>query len=311
MQKVAIIGAGNVGGQIAAFLIREDGISDILLLDTLASIAKGKALDLEDAASVLRKSFNIEGSDDFSLLKDASIIVVTAGLARRPGMSRDDLLAKNSEIIKDVSMKIKKYAVNPVIIVVTNPVDLLTYLVSKVTGFKKNRVFGMGVSLDSARMANLIRRKLGVEISKIETLVLGSHGQTMVPILSLTKVQGREIKKLLQEDDIKKLAKDTIERGASIVGHLGSGSAYLGPAQAVCDIIRAIIYDEKRLIGSCCYLSGEYGVKDLYLGAPAKIGKDGVEEIVGLELSSEEKEAFLKSADSIRKLSIEVHKNNR
>lgn len=301
MQKVAIIGAGNVGGQIAAFLIKE-GVANILLLDVLKGIAKGKALDLEDYASVLRQDSSIEGSDDFSLLKDASIVVVTAGLARRPGMNRDELLAKNSEIIKDISLKIKKYAENPIVIVVTNPVDLLTYLVSKVTGFKKNRVFGMGVSLDSARMANLIHKKLGVPVSEIEAFVLGSHGQTMVPILSLTKVKGKEIGKLLDESALKKIAKDTIERGASIVGHLGSGSAYLGPAQAVCDIIRAIIYDEKRLIGACCYLSGEYGVEDLYLGNLAKIGKEGVEEIVELRLSKEEKEAFLKSADSIRKL---------
>lgn len=300
MQKVAIIGAGNVGGQIATLLIKE-GITDILLLDVAEGIAKGKGLDLEDYASILKRDCLIESGSDFSLLKDASIIVITAGLSRRPGMSRDELLAKNSDIIKDVSLKIKKYSANPIVIVVTNPVDLLTYLTSSITGFKKNRVFGMGVSLDSARMANLIHKKLNIPVPEIEPFVLGSHGQTMVPMLSLTKVREESIEKLLSQDALKKLAQDTIERGASIVSHLGSGSAYVGPAGAVCDIIKAVVYDEQRLINTCCYLNGEYGVQDLYLGVPARIGKDGVSEIIEVSLSQEEKEAFLKSADSIRK----------
>lgn len=299
MQKIVIIGAGNVGGQIALFLINEAPVH-IILLDLVKGLGKGKSLDLEDAAGVLRHDCIVEGSDDFSLLKDADIIVITAGLARQPGMARDDLLRKNSEIIRDVSLKIKEFVQNPIVIVVTNPVDLMTYLVSRITGFDKKRVFGMGISLDAARFANLIRSELSVPLSTVEAVVIGSHGQTMVPLASLSKVSGAGIERLINREIVAKLARATIERGASIVAHLGSGSAYFGPAAAVCNIIRAIARDEKRIIGVCAYLNGEYGINELYIGVPARIGKDGVEAVIELELSKEEKEAFLKSCDSIR-----------
>lgn len=299
MQKIVIIGAGNVGGQTALFLINEAPVH-IILLDLVKGLGKGKALDLEDAAGVLKADCIIEGSDDFSLLKDADIIVITAGLARQPGMARDDLLRKNSEIIRDVSLKIKEFVQNPIVIVVTNPVDLMTYLVSRITGFDKKRVFGMGISLDAARFANLIRNELSVPLSTVEAVVIGSHGQTMVPLASLSKVSGAGIERLINREIVAKLARATIERGASIVAHLGSGSAYFGPAAAVGNIIRAIARDEKRIIGVCAYLNGEYGINGLYIGVPARIGKDGVEAVIELELSKEEKEAFVKSCDSIR-----------
>ena len=318
MRKIVIIGAGNVGGQIALFLINE-APAHIILLDVVIGLVKGKALDLEDAAGVLKRDCVIEGSDDFSLLKDADIIVVTAGLARQPGMSRDDLLRKNSEIIRDVSLKIKEFAPlettgqpgkgkmplterakNPIVIVVTNPVDLMTYLVSRLTGFDKKRVFGMGISLDAARFANLIRESLSIPVSTVEAMVMGSHGQTMVPLASLSKARGAPIERLINREIAAKLARATVERGASIVAHLGSGSAYFGPAAAVCNIIRAIARDEKRIIGVCAYLNGEYGINGLHIGVPARIGKDGVEAVIELKLSKEEKEAFVKSCDSIR-----------
>lgn len=305
MQKIVIIGAGNAGGQIALFLINE-APAHIILLDVVIGLGKGKALDLEDAAGILGNDCVIEGSDDFSLLKDADIIVITAGLARKHGMARDDLLRKNSEIIRDVSLKIKEFAPlggqakNPIVIVVTNPVDLMTYLVSRITCFDKKRVFGMGISLDAARFANLIRSELNVPVSTVEAVVMGSHGQTMAPVASLSKVSGAQIERLMNREIVAKLARATVERGASIVAHLGSGSAYFGPAAAVCNIISAIAGDEKRIIGVCAYLNGEYGINGLYIGVPARIGKDGVESVIELELSKEEKEAFLKSCDSIR-----------
>ena len=299
MQKIVIIGAGNVGGQIALFLINE-APAHIILLDVVIGLGKGKALDLEDAAGVLKADCIVEGSDDFSLLKHAEIIVITAGLARQPGMQRDDLLRKNSEIIRDISLKIKEFAKNPIIIVVTNPVDLMTYLVSRLTGFDKKRVFGMGISLDAARFANLIRQSLNVPLSAVEAVVMGSHGQTMVPVASLSMVSGAQIERLINPEIVAKLARATVERGASIVAHLGSGSAYFGPAAAVCNIIRAIAKDEKRIIGGCAYLNGEYGINRLYIGVPARIGQDGVEAVIELKLSKEEKEAFVKSCDSIR-----------
>src|SRR3989338_1196133 len=287
MQKIAIIGAGNVGGQIAAFLIKE-GPVDVLLLDVVKGLAKGKALDLEDCASVLKQDCVIKGSEDFSLLKDRDIIVLTAGMSRKPGMSRDDLL------------KIKEYASGKIVLVITNPVDLMTCLTARITGFPKNKVFGMGVSLDSARFANLIREELKVPVTSIEAVVIGSHGQAMVPAPNQTQVSGVRIERLVSEGIITKLARETVERGASIVGPLGSGSAYYGPAAAACVIIKAIINDEKRVLGVCAYLDGKYDIKDLYLGVPARIGKQGIEEVIEIELSENEKKQLLGSAESIR-----------
>lgn len=299
MQKIAIVGSGNVGGHIALSLIGE-GAANLVLLDVASGLAKGKALDLEDAASVLKRDCRIEAGSDFSLLKDAGIIVITAGLARKPGMSRDDLLKKNSEIVKDISSQIKKYAANPIVIVITNPVDLMTYLAAEATGFEKKRVFGMGVSLDGARFANLIHNELQAPVSHIEAVVIGSHGQTMVPAPHMTKVSGARLERLVDKKILGHLVKSTVERGASIVAHLGSGSAYFGPAAAATCLIRAIVKDEKRIIGACAYLNGEYGIKGLYIGVPARIGKDGVEGIIELELNAEERSAFLASAESIR-----------
>ena len=299
MQKIAIIGAGNVGGQLALFLIKE-GPLNILLLDVARGLAKGKAMDLEDCASVLRQDFIIEGSDDFSLLENSDIVIITAGLARKPGMSREDLLKKNSEIIRDVSLKIKEFTPQSIVIVVTNPVDLMTHLVAKVTGFPKNRVFGMGVSLDAARFANLIRSELNVSLTGIEAVVIGSHGQAMVVLPQQTQVSGVRIERLMNEPRVAKLIQATIERGALIVAHLASGSAYFAPAAATCSIIQAIVKDEKRVIGVCAYLNGEYNISDLYLGVPARIGKEGVEGVVEIELNRQEKEQLLNSAESVR-----------
>lgn len=309
MQKIAIIGAGNVGGQIALFLVKE-GPVNILLLDVVKGLAKGKAFDLEDCASVLKHDLSIEGSDDFSLLRSAGIIVIAAGLARKPGMSRDDLLRKNAGIIKDISLKIKEFgSSNPIILVVTNPVDLMTHLVSRITGFGKKRVFGMGISLDAARFTNLISAELNVPVSSIEAVVIGSHGQAMVPAPGMTRVSGARLERLLNAAAMSKLAQATVERGADIVSHLGSGSAYFGPAAAASSIIKSIVKDEKRVTGVCAYLNGEYGIKGLYIGVPARIGKDGVENIIELELNPKEKEAFLKSAESIRQQIDQLTKN--
>ena len=300
MQKIAIIGSGNVGSQVAMLLVRDAMASDILLLDIVKGLAKGKALDLEDYASLIRHDCDIEGSDDFFLLKDSGIVVVTAGLARKPGMTRDDLLQKNSRIISDVSLKIKQYAGSSVVIIVTNPVDIMTSLAQKETGFSENKVFGMGIGLDSGRFANLIAKELNVPIGDIDPVVIGSHGQSMVPLPRLTRVTGTGLERLLNSAIVEKLTQETVERGASIVANLGSGSAFFAPAQAVVTIVKAILKDEKRVIGVCAYLSGEYGESGLYLGVPARVGKNGIEGIVELELNDKEKEAFRKSAQSIR-----------
>ena len=299
MQKTAIIGAGNVGGQ-TALLLMQAGIRDILLLDVAGGLAKGKALDLEDCASIFKRDCVIEGSDDFSLLKECSVVIITAGLARKPGMTRDDLLRKNSEIVSGIALKVKEYAHTSIVLVVTNPVDIMTSLVAKVTGFDTKRVFGMGVSLDGARFANIIHQELKIPVTAIEAVVIGNHGQTMVPAPALTQVSGKPLATLMNKEAVARLTQATVERGAAIVGYLGSGSACFAPAAAIADIVKAIVNDEKRALGVCAYLQGEYGVKDVYLGVMAYIGKHGIEKIVELKLSPEEKDAFHKSADSVR-----------
>ncbi len=281
-------------------LLVKEGIGDCLLLDVAKGLAKGKALDLQDFASLCKQDCLIEGSDDFSLLKNSDIVVITAGLARKPGMTRDDLLKINSGIIRDVSLKIKEFTNNPIVITITNPVDLMVSLVYKFTGFDKKRVFGMGVSLDAGRFANLIHQALNASVKNIEPVVVASHGQAMLPLGRLTKVSGKSLDALVSPLDAARLKQETVDRGASIVAALGSGSAYFAPAMATVEIISAIAKDEKRVIGVCAYLDGEYGVQGLYLGVPACIGKSGVEKIIELELNAQEKEAFAQSAETIR-----------
>lgn len=300
MRKITIIGAGNVGSQAALFFLRE-GLSNILLIDTVRGLAKGKAFDLQDCAGVLKLDSHIEGTEDFSRLEDSSVVVITAGLARRPGMSREDLLKINADILIDVSLKIKNYCPEAIVVVVTNPLDLMVHLVSHTTGFDKGRVLGMGAGLDAARFANLVHEELKVPVSVVEASVVGSHGQAMVPVSSLTLVSGARVERLISPEIARRICKHTVERGASIVSHLGAGSSFFAPAAAITEIVRALMNDEKKVIGVCAYLNGQYGIKDLYLGVPARIGKNGVEEIIELELSAQERESLLNSARDIRR----------
>ncbi|MDD2654291.1 MAG: malate dehydrogenase, partial [Candidatus Omnitrophica bacterium] len=225
MPKVAIIGAGNVGS-LAAMRIVEEAIADVVLIDIAKDIAKGKSLDLEDSLSVFRVDSKIKSTEDFSQVKDADVIVITAGFPRKPGMTREDLLNKNVEIIKDVALKIKSLNSKAVIIILTNPVDLMTQVFYKITNFDARKVIGLGASLDSARFANLISQELNVPVSKIDALVVGVHGKGMLPLARFTKVGGKILADLLDEKKINELTEATVSRGATIVAHLGSGSAY-------------------------------------------------------------------------------------
>ncbi|MDD2679469.1 MAG: malate dehydrogenase [Candidatus Omnitrophica bacterium] len=299
--KISIVGAGNVGA-LSAMRIAQYNLGDIFLIDIVKGLAEGKALDLADAQAVLGIDYNIRGSDDFNNIKDSDIVVVTAGLARKPGMTREELLARNSQILKEVCLNIKKLAPRAVVIIVTNPLDLMTYLALKVTGFAKNKVLGMGSSLDSSRFANLISQELKLPASSIEAMVAGAHGEGMLPLAKQTKIKGVNLEEFLSDEKTACLTKKTVERGAQIVALLGSGSAFFAPSAAVAQMVRVIAKDEKRILGACAYLDGEYGIKDICIGVPCRLGKAGIEKIIELELTAKEKKELLRSAEAMRGL---------
>lgn len=298
--KVSVIGAGAVGAMLAMRVV-ESGLADVVLLDILKDAAIGKSLDILDASPVIGHEQFIRGTGDYAAIAGSDIVVVTAGLSRRPGMTREELASKNASIVKDVSSKIKEYAPSTIVIVVTNPLDAMTYLAFKTTGFKREHVFGMAGVLDGSRLIRLLADELKVKRSSVETCILGSHGDTMVPLLSHTRVSGRPIQELLPREKIDEIIKRARDRGAEIVGLLGAGSAYFSPSAAAFKMINAILNDTKEMLVVSACLNGEYGLKDIAIGVPCKIGRLGIEKIVELDLTEEEKGAFLKSAEVIRK----------
>ncbi|MGB9612947.1 MAG: malate dehydrogenase [Candidatus Margulisiibacteriota bacterium] len=297
--KVSIIGAGNVGSQ-CAYRLAQLEIAEIILLDILQGLPQGKALDMCQAAAVDKFEPLILGTNNYEDTKNSSVVVITAGLARKPGMSREDLIVKNAEIVKEVVEKVIKFSPNAVLLVVTNPLDIMTYYAYQISGFPANRVLGMAPVLDAARMAYFISQALKVSIKEIYAEVLGSHGDLMVPIPRLSSVQGKPITELLTVEQIAQIVKKTKEGGAEIVNLLKTGSAYYAPGSSAAKMVEAIIKDQKEVMGTCCYLNGPYGLNNVYLGVPAKLGKNGVEEIIEIELTSEEKSALLKAAESVK-----------
>ncbi len=283
-------------GSLTAMRIAADGLGDVLLIDVVKGKALGLALDLEDAAAVLKYNYNIKGSDDIRQLKNSDIVVVTAGLARKPGMSREELLAKNAMILKSVCLNIKELARNAIVVVVTNPLDIMTLYALRITGFKPNKLFGMGSSLDTARFANLIAQELNLPSTDIEAVVIGAHGEEMLPLPRFTKVKGVLLDEFIDDKKIESLVRRTIGRGAEIVDSLGTGSAFFAPSAAIAAIVKTIVKDEKRTIGLCSYLNGEYGIKDTCIGVPCRLGKHGIEEVIELDLTPEEKARLIESA---------------
>ncbi|MFH0762442.1 MAG: malate dehydrogenase [Candidatus Omnitrophota bacterium] len=297
--KISIIGAGNVGS-LSALRIAQEGLGDIVLVDIVKGLAKAKAYDLEDARQILKYDYNIEGAEEMSRISGSDIIVVTAGFPRRPGMAREELVNKNAAILKGICLDIKELAPEALVVIVTNPLDLMTYFALKVTGFKPGRLFGMGISLDASRFANLISKELNIPAGGIEATVIGSHGQGMLPLPNHTRIKGIKLDEFMDDKKIEDLLRKTVERGAEIVSLLGAGSAYFAPSAAITQIVRAIAKDEKRILGVCAYLGGEYGIKDTCLGVPCRIGRNGIEQIVELELAAEEREKLHTSAESLR-----------
>jgi len=298
--KVTVIGAGNVGATTAQ-RVAEAGLADVVLVDIVEGLPQGKGLDLAEAAPVVSHDARITGTNDYAETAGSDVIVVTSGLARQPGMSRDDLLIKNAGIVKAVVQASASQSPNAVLIVVTNPLDAMCHVAMQASGFPRERVLGMAGVLDSARFRTFIAEELGVSVADTSAFVLGGHGDTMVPLPRYSTVAGIPITDLLTADRIQALVDRTANGGAEIVGLLKTGSAFYAPAASAISMAEAYLKDKKRVIPCAALLNGEYGVKGLYIGVPVVIGKDGVEKIVELPLDTESRIQMQKTAGSIQK----------
>jgi len=298
MSKISIIGAGNVGG-LSALRILSEGLGEVVLLDKLKNIAQAKVLDLKDSQAIMQQQYSLLATDDIAQIKDSQVVVITAGLTRSPEMTREELLMKNAQIVKEIALGIKQYSPQAVVIVVTNPLDILTYLVLKITGFSPVKVFGMGTSLDTSRYTNLIAEELNVKIEDIQALVIGSHGEGMLPLARLAKVKGKPLRQFMDEAKIKLLNERVLKRGLEIVTLLKSGSAYFAPSAAIAELVRIVLKDERLIRPVSCYCNGEYGLEDICIGLPCSLGKAGIEKIIPLELDESEIAFLKKSGEAI------------
>lgn len=301
MAKVSIIGAGFVGATLAHWLAIKN-IEEIVLLDMAEGLAKGKALDLQQAMPIFGSSSKIFGTSDYKNTKNSDIIVITAGTARKPGMSRDELLEVNAGIVKECAEKSSRCSPGAIIIVVTNPLDAMVFVAWKASKFPSKRVIGMAGILDSSRMRSFIAEKLNASHLEINALVLGGHGDSMVPIMRLANVNGVPAAELLSQKILNQIIERTRDSGAEIVKLLQTGSAYYAPSCAVMQMIESILHDQKRVLSCASYLNGEYGVKGLFIGVPVVLGKSGVEKVIEIQLTSAEKRAFKKTAEHVRSL---------
>ena len=302
-KKISVIGGGFTGAT-AAFLAAQKELGDVVLVDIPATEnpTKGKALDMWEAAPIQGYDSYVKGTSDYAHTADSDVVLITAGVARKPGMSRDDLVQINQKVMVSVSEQIAKYSPNATIIVLTNPVDAMTYTVYKTTGFPKNRVIGQSGVLDTARFRAFIAEELNISVKDITGFVLGGHGDTMVPLTRYSFAGGIPLETLISADRLEEIVNRTRNGGAEIVNLLGNGSAYYAPAAAMVEMAEAILKDQKRVLPSIAYLEGEYGYKDLYLGVPTLLGADGVERIFELELTEDEKNALQISANAVKEV---------
>lgn len=298
-KKIAVIGAGNVGASCAMY-IAEANIADVVMLDINEGVAKGKALDLTEAGPVRGYNAMITGTSDYKDLAGSDIVIVTAGLPRKPGMTREDLLKMNADIVGSVAQNIKTYAPKSIVIVVSNPLDLMTYHMFKVTGFPSNRVVGQAGVLDSIRFRSFVAMELGVAMTDTQALVMGGHGDTMVPLPRYSTVAGVPITELISADRIKAICDRAVDGGGEIVRLLQTGSAFYAPAAASVDMCKAIFSDEKRVLCASALMNGNFGLSDLYIGVPVVLGANGIEKILDIKLSAEESAALKKSADTYK-----------
>ena len=301
-KKATVIGAGNVGAT-AAMRLAEKELADVVLLDILEGVPAGKALDLTEAGPIEKHDARIIGaSGDYGPAKDSDIVIITAGIPRKPGMSRDDLLSTNMGIMASVTKEVAAVAPNAIFIIVSNPLDAMCHVAYDVSGFPKNRVIGMAGVLDSARFRAFIAMELNVSVENTHAFVLGGHGDTMVPLPRYSTVAGIPITELLPKERIDALVERTRTGGAEIVGLLKTGSAYYAPSSAAVEMAEAILKDKKKILPCAACLNGEYGIHDLFIGVPVKLGENGVEEIIEIELTNAEKAALDHSAEAVRKL---------
>ena len=299
--KVTVIGAGNVGATAAQRAAEKD-FADVVLIDIVEGMPQGKALDLSEARPVEKHDASIIGANDYSLAAGSDVVIITAGIARKPGMSRDDLMTTNAKIVKNVAQEIAKVAPDCVIIIVSNPLDAMCHVAQEASGFPRERVIGMAGVLDSARFRYFISEALDVSVENTHAFVLGGHGDTMVPLPRYSNVAGVPITELLPADKIEALVERTRTGGAEIVSLLKTGSAYYAPASSAVEMAEAIIKDKKKVLPCAVNLQGEYGLTDLYIGVPVKLGKGGLIEVMEINLTDDEKAALMKSADAVKGL---------
>jgi len=303
-KKVTVIGAGNVGAT-CAHRLADKQLGDVVLIDILEGVPQGKALDLLEAGPIEGYDVRVKGTNDYADTANSDVVVMTAGFPRKPGMSRDDLLKKNYEVVKSTIEKVVKVSPEAILILVTNPLDAMAQTALRVSGFSKNRVIGMAGILDTARYRTFIAEALNVSVQNVQGFVLGGHGDTMVPVPRYTTVAGIPVGELMPKDKLDAIIERTRKGGGEIVSYLKTGSAFYAPSAAAVEMVEAIFYDRKKILPCAAYLEGEYGINGLYVGVPVKLGKNGIEEIIQIKLSAEEQAALQKSADSVKEL-VEV-----
>jgi malate dehydrogenase len=301
MNKISIIGAGNVGA-LCAQRIADRGYADIVLLDIIEGLAQGKGLDILESQPVPGLDTRIIGTNRYQETAGSDVVIITSGVARKPGMTRDDLLLTNMKIVSEVTRKVVNHSSDPIIIVATNPVDAMTYLARHISGLPRNRVFGLSGVLDTSRLRSFIAEELNVSVEDVFACILGQHGDASVVIPRLTTVYGIPITRLLPRETVDRLVERTIKGGAEIVGLLKTGSASFAPSAAIAQMVDAVILDKKKTLPCAACLEGEYGLRDTVIGVPVKLGRDGIEQVIELELTDEERAALAGSADVVREM---------
>src|SRR5437879_1160449 len=300
MNKITVVGAGNVGATAAQRLAEKELARSVVLVDVIEGIPQGKALDQWESAPIEGFDTRVVGANDYKAAAGSEIVVGTAGIARKPGMSRDDLVRTNAEIVRQVSQQIKQHCPNAIVLVVSNPLDVMCWVTKQVTGFPRERVIGMAGVLDTARYRAFLAEALDVSVEDIQAMVLGGHGDTMVPLVSYTTVSGIPVGQLLDQATLDKIVERTRNGGAEIVAFLKTGSAYYAPSAAVTQMVEAIALDKKRVLPCAAWLQGEYGLSGVYCGVPCKLGRNGLEKILDVNLSSDELAALKTAADAVR-----------
>ena len=306
MKKISLIGAGNIGTILAYNLSRKQ-IGPITMVDVVEGLAKGKCLDLSQSLPIENLNIKIEGTTDISAIKDSAVIIITAGIARKPGMSRDDLIETNFSIMNEIGKAIKKFSPSSFVICVTNPLDAMVWSLREISGIKPNMITGMAGILDSARFRFFLSQELNISVESIQTMVLGGHGDTMVPLLDFTSIAGIPIKKFIEKSNIKKekleqIVNRTRNGGGEVVSLMKNSSAFYSPACSAVEMLESYLYDQKKILPCSAFLNGEYGVKGLFVGVPVIIGEKGIEKIIELELSNQSNKEFRKSVAAVEQL---------